>query len=65
MAHIIYTSGVSALVQTPHQDTLDAADPGSGIGHRMIYRTPGGPYEITAAESAAITSDGTYAAYLG
>ena len=60
-AHIVYTSGVSALRQMPSQAHITAADTGSGIGDKMIYRTPTTPqYTVTETEALAIIADETY-----
>jgi len=57
---IIYTSGVSALVQSPLASVEAAADSGSGRGDKMAYPTPGPAYPITETEALAIIADATY-----
>ena len=59
-AYIIYTSGTSILRQIPDQDTMDAADAGSGRGDKMVFPTPGTAYPITSAEVLTIIADSTY-----
>jgi len=64
-AQIVYTSGASALLQTPAQADITAADTGSGIGDKMIYRTPTTPqYPITETEALVIIADETYADFV-
>ena len=64
-AHIFYTAGVSAVQQQPQHDDIANADAGSGIGDKMVWRTPTTPqYPITEAEALAIIADGTYADFV-
>lgn len=63
--HILYTSGVGAAKSRPTPDDMSAANRGSGKGDRMVYPSPGGPFNVTATEAQTIYDDGTYADALG